>query len=389
MTHTFNLNGRAVRLIVSHEGKKYKKATGLTIDPSLWNQKARSLRAKCKDAKVYERLRLIDLRMAEKEADGDVSPEEAINYAIHGENAAESPENGPEKEKGAGVSFYEYFDEWANRDTPQKRQRRNTLKLIRECMGDSWDWADIDTAFFFRLVQKLKALEYSVNYIGSIAKKLKTVMSEGYKLKYHTNTDFHQFSAPMEEASTVYLTQNEVDRLWGLTLTDETERRSRDLFLLGCYTAMRFSDYSRLTLDNIRDGMIYFTQKKTAGRVVVPASPRVLAILKRNGGEAPKVGQEVLNRTIKAVCFKARIFDKVEVTKSKGGRHETRLVEKYTQVSSHTARRTAATLLYQSGVPASAVMQLTGHKTETDFYKYIRTTREENARRLADNPFFK
>ena len=320
MTHTFNLNGRAVRLIVSHEGKKYKKATGLTIDPSLWNQKARSLRAKCKDAKVYERLRLIDLRMAEKEADGGVSTEEAINYAIHGENAAESPENGPEKEKGAGVSFYEYFDEWANRDTPQKRQRRNTLKLIRECMGDSWDWADIDTAFFFRLVQKLKARDYSVNYIGSIAKKLKTVMSEGYKLKYHANTDFHQFSAPMEEASTVYLTQDEVDRLWGLTLTDETERRSRDLFLLGCYTAMRFSDYSRLTLDNIRDGMIYFTQKKTAGRVVVPASPRVLAILKRNGGEAPKVGQEVLNRTIKAVCFKARIFDKVEVTKSKGGR---------------------------------------------------------------------
>lgn len=389
MTHTFNLNGRAIRLIISHEGRKYKKATGLTIDPALWNQKARSLRAKCKDAKVYERLRLIDLRMAEKEATGEVPPEEAIIYAIYGEDAAESPEIGREKEKGTGVSFYEYFDEWANRETPQKRQRRNTLKLIRECMGDSWDWADIDTAFFFRLVQKLKAREYSVNYIGSIAKKLKTVMSEGYKLKYHTNTDYRQFSAPMEEASTVYLTREEVDRLWNLGLSDETERKCRDLFLLGCYTAMRFSDYSRLTLDNIRDGMIYFTQKKTAGRVVVPASPRVLAILKRNGGEAPKVGQEVLNRTIKVVCFKARIFDKVEVTKSKGGRHETRLVEKYTQVSSHTARRTAATLLYQSGVPASAVMQLTGHKTETDFYKYIRTTREENARMLAENPFFK
>lgn len=389
MTHTFNLNGRAIRLIISHEGRKYKKATGLTIDPALWNQKARSLRAKCKDAKVYERLRLIDLRMAEKEATGEVPPEEAIIYAIYGEDAAESPEIGREKEKGTGVSFYEYFNEWANRETPQKRQRRNTLKLIRECMGDSWDWADIDTAFFFRLVQKLKSLEYSVNYIGSIAKKLKTVMSEGYKLKYHTNTDYRQFSAPMEEASTVYLTREEVDRLWNLGLSDDTERKCRDLFLLGCYTAMRFSDYSRLSLDNIRDGMIYFTQKKTAGRVVVPASPRVLAILKRNGGEAPKVGQEVLNRTIKVVCFKARIFDKVEVTKSKGGRHETRLVEKYTQVSSHTARRTAATLLYQSGVPASAVMQITGHKTESDFYRYIRTTREENARLLAENPFFK
>ena len=152
---------------------------------------------------------------------------------------------------------------------------------------------------------------------------------------------------------------------------------------------MRFSDYSRLSEDNIRNGMIYMTQKKTAGRVVVPASPKVIAILRRNGGAAPKMPQAVLNRVIKIVCFKARIFDKIEVTKSRGGRHETSMKEKYELVSSHTARRTAATLLYQSGVPAAQVMQLTGHKTEAEFYKYIRTTKEENAAALKDNPFFK
>lgn len=376
--------GTPLILIVSHHGKKFKKSTGIIVKPEFFKKQ------RVKDEAVNEKLRKIEITLTEKlnQFSTDEEVTKTLEYAIW--MATGRMVKWSDEDDGRRVpTFYEYFDEWANRDTPQKRQRRNTLKLIRECMGDSWDWADIDTAFFFRLVQKLKAREYSVNYIGSIAKKLKTVMSEGYKLKYHTNTDYRQFSAPMEEASTVYLTREEVDRLWNLGLSDDTERRCRDLFLLGCYTAMRFSDYSRLSLDNIRDGMIYFTQKKTAGRVVVPASPRVLAILKRNGGEAPKVGQEVLNRTIKVVCFKARIFDKVEVTKSKGGRHETRLVEKYTQVSSHTARRTAATLLYQSGVPASAVMQLTGHKTETDFYRYIRTTREENARMLADNPFFK
>ena len=387
MTHTFNIDKGSIRLIVSDHGKVFRKATGLTIDPALWNASAKSLRAKCKDARVYEKLRLIHLRMEEKEEGEGVPPQEAIAYAIHGGEAPQRPKKAQEKE--TGVSFYAYFEEWANRDTPQKRQRRNTLKLIRDCMGGSWDWDGVDSAFYFRLVKELKRREYSVNYIGSVVKKLKTVMSEGYKLKYHTETDYHNFKSPMEQADTVYLTKDELDRLWALSLTDPLECRCRDLFLLGCYTAMRFSDYSRLTKDNIRDGVIHFTQKKTAGRVILPASPRVVKILDRNGGSAPKAGQVVLNRKIKELCLKARIFGKVEVTKSKGDKHETRMVEKYTLVSSHTARRTAATLLYQSGVPASSVMMITGHKSEADFYRYIRTTKEENAEALKSNPFFK
>ena len=98
--------------------------------------------------------------------------------------------------------------------------------------------------------------------------------------------------------------------------------------------------------------------------------------------------QEVFNRKIKEVCIKAKINQRIEVTRSRGHRHETELVEKWKLVSSHTARRTGATLLYQSGVPASSCMVITGHRTESSFYKYIRTTKEENARSLANNPFF-
>ena len=390
MTHSFYLNHGSIMLQVSHRGKVYRKTTGLTINQKLWNKKARSLRAKCQDESVWANLRLIHLRMQEKEGAGGAITEDsvltAIDYAIRGENAARTPEKGQETNI---PSFYEYFDEWANRDTPQLRQRRNTLKLIKGCMGDKYDWPDIDTAFYFRLMQKLKEKNYSINYIGSVIKKLKTVMSEGFKLKYHANQDYHLFKSPTEPADTVYLTKEEVERLWELDLSDDLERRVRDLFLLGCYTAMRFSDYSRLSTDNIRGGMIYFTQKKTGGSVVVPASKKVVTILKRNGGVAPNVGQEVFNRKIKDVCFKAQIFEKVEHTQSKGDKKITEVVQKYTLVSSHTARRTAATLLYQSGVPASQVMMITGHKDESSFFKYIRTTKEQNAKMLAKNPFFK
>jgi len=377
--------GTPLILIISHHNKKFKKSTGIIVKPEFFKKQ------RVKDEEVNKKLRqmenILNEHLNQFSKDEEVS--KVLEYAVWmatGKKISLDENTEPEEKK---PTFFEYFYDYATRETPQKRQRRNTLKIITECMGDKHDWEDIDTAYYFRLVQKLKDKNYSVNYIGSVIKKLKTVMSEGYKLKYHNNTDYHQFKSPMEEASTIYLTKAELDRLWKLELTNETERKSRDAFLLGCYTGLRFSDFSRLSKENIRGGLIYITQKKTSGAVVIPASPKVMTILKRNGGVAPYVDQTVLNRTIKVVCFKAGISEMVESTKSVGDRHETKMVEKYTLVSSHTARRTCATLLYQSGVPAAQVMQITGHKSERDFYRYIRTTKEENAQALKSNPFFK
>lgn len=393
MTFAFYLKNRGEKggtpiiLFVFQNGKKYRRSTGIIVPPSRFKkQRTGNERS---DAKLRRIEIVLNERLNQFSTEEEILAAMDAAIAIANGRGEETGQAGQKEREGEGVSFQDYFDEWANRETPQKRQRRNSLKLIRECMGDGYDWDGVDTAFYFRLVRELKAREYSVNYIGSVVKKLKTVMSEGYKLKYHANTDYHQFASPMEQPDTVYLTKGEVDRLWDLVLDDDLERKCRDLFLLGCHTAMRFSDYSRLTMENIRGGMIYFTQQKTAGRVVIPASPRVVAILKRNGGVAPSVDQVVFNRKIKVVCMRAKMFDKIQVTRSRGDRHETELVEKYTQVSSHTARRTGATLLYQSGVPASACMRITGHKTESAFFRYIRTTDEENARILAENDFFK
>ena len=386
MTHTFNLDHGSIRLIVSHGGKTWRKSTGISIDPKLWDSKAKSLRAKCKDARAYALLRMIHLRMEEKEGEGVSADREisaAIEYAINGAKSTEKKQEGD-----TTPSFYDYFKEWSNRETPQKRQRRNSLKLIRDCMGDQHDWNDIDTAFYFRLVHQLKDKNYSVNYIGSVIKKLKTVMSEGYKLKYHANEDYHQFKSPMEQASTVWLTPEEVGRILSLKLTDDTDRKVQDLFCIGYYTAMRFSDYSRLTLDNIKDGKIYLAQKKTAGTVVIPASPKVVSALKRNGGVSPRLTQEAYNRVIKELAMKAKINEKVLIVRNRGNGHTEELVEKWKCVSSHSCRRSAITALHLSGVPLQQLMMISGHKDIQSLQRYLRMTKEENANSLKSNPFF-
>lgn len=377
-----------IMLIVSSNGHKYKKYIGISVLPDDFKKQ------RTKDEETNRKLKVIENHLnalltpysTGEEIKAEI--DKAIKVAFKG--------TGMEKESRPKVAvncgkptFWEYFHEWAERDVPSKRQRKNICSLVSRLMGEKDDWGGIDTAYYFRLTQKMNGEEYAVNYQGSVISRLKSVMSEGYKLKYHANADYHQFTRRSEQPDTIYLTKKELDALWDLELKDPMECRVRDLFLIGCYTAMRFSDYSRLTMENIRDGFIYSTQKKTAGSVIVPASPRVLAILKRNGGAAPFVNQIVFNREIKTVCCRAKINEKVEVTKSKGDRHVTELQPKYKLVSSHTARRTGCTLMYQSGVPASQVMLISGHKTESAFMRYIRTGKEENAKAMAKNPFFK
>ena len=381
MTHTFNLDHNTIRLIVSADGKKYKKSTGLSIHPSLWNPKAKSLRAKCKDVRVYERLRLIDLRMNEAENDGR-APEDALDYAVNGEVSAK-------EKKPKRPTFWEYFKEWGERPSPVQRQRRLYPNIVSKLMGTKEDWEDIDSAYYFRLCRAMDDYGCSVNYKGAIISKLKVVMNEGYKQKFHKNEEFRQFKRMSEVPETIALSSSELDALWTCDTLTQMEKKARDLFIIGVYSVARWEDYSRMSTDNISNGMLNYEQLKTGKTVILPVSPRLQECLERNGGVAPKLSQQKFNEAIKRCCKKIGMTDKVHVSKSKGAERVSASHERWELVSSHTARRTGATMLYLSGVPLKRVMMCTGHQTEASFFRYVRISKEENARMLADNEFFK
>jgi len=376
-----------VRLIITHKGKVYRKYTGISVKTKQWKKTKRDGQwpTNPKDSEKLKEIKsALELRLDEYSREPEILL--AVDEVLSGKITSYHPVEGEAKKRPA---FWEYFREWGDKEGPSKRQRQCTCRQIADMMGTSSDWEEVNEAYYFQLLQKMNERGYSKNYQGAIISKLKSVLSEGHKLKYHSNEDFHRFKRTAEQPDTVYLTEEEVESLWNLELKDEMERRVRDLFLIGVYTAARFSDYSRLSEKNISKGYITFTQRKTADSVIIPLAPRVAAILKRNGGRAPELNQIVFNRELKAVCLKARINSPVQVTRSKGTKHITETVPKWKLVSSHTARRTGATLLHKTGIPVQSLMLITGHRSIQSLMHYLRLTKEENARQLKDNPFFK
>ena len=329
----------------------------------------------------------IHARLAERESVARTERDvlQAIDYAL-----AWMWERNPHKAPG-GIhtpTFWEYFEDWGRRESTSKRQRALCVRVVARLMGRRENWNGIDSAYFFRLMQRMEAEGYSMNYRWNIGSRLRAVMHEGYRLKYHGNDDFREFKCPRESIEAIALTNEEIGLLWDYSPDGPLHARVRDLALIGYYSAARFSDYSRLSLANIRDGVLEFYQRKTGEKVSIPASPRLVAVLKRNGGKAPSVCQVVFNREIKKVAKGAGIDGIVPLSKAQAKADGTPTY-RWEMCQSHTFRRSALTNLYRSGVSIKDCMYVSGHRSLSAFQAYLRIGAQESMDRLMGVNFFK
>ena len=227
------------------------------------------------------------------------------------------------------------------------------------------------------------------NTIRSLVWNLKLVLKKAAH-RYDIDIQIDNINVEQEEVQAIYLTLDELDRLNKLKNLSKEARAVCDRFLLGCFTALRFSDYSVLTSKNIVGDNIEIKTRKTGVKVVIPIHPVVCEILKRNKGEFPPLpSQQSFSATLKRICKKAGIDNEILYERTVGLKIVRKRVKKYMLVSSHTARRTGATNMYLAGIPTFRIMLLTGHSTEESFFKYIRIGKEENANVLAEHPFFR
>lgn len=210
--------------------------------------------------------------------------------------------------------------------------------------------------------------------------------------RVHFNRNFATH-ASVESGKGIYLSMQEIFNLSVLELPEgSTHAKIRDLFLIGCYTGMRFSDYSTISIDDIihfdidgqQHSAIMKTQQKTKQRVAIPLmNDEVEKILTRWGGRVPKVSIAAFNREIKHICRMAGIKEKVRIFEIIGNNEIQKWTTKDQLVSSHTARRSCITNLYLSGkLDSSQIRDISGHKSEHAFQRYICLSAEENVKAI-------
>jgi integrase len=333
----------------------------------------------------------------------------AFYKALLDEFRADRPLHEPEVRKTLVWAFKGFIEHHESPLTPSnERLTPGTLKTYKTGLSflsssrlGSTLLTEVDMEWYRRFVSRAEGggshkSALSKNYIGKLVKLVKRVIRFAENQGAEVNPAYRQreFKVLTEETTSVYLSETEIDRIRELDLeNDKGLALTRDLFTLGCYSGLRYSDFTALSQSNVREyegvRMFDVRSQKTGERVSIPIHPIVESILaQRNGDTPPFQSDQIMNRNLKILGALAGLDDDVEVERTEGGKRTARVVPKHELLVTHTARRSFCTNAYLSGLDSIDIMAISGHKTEAHFLRYIKVTREQRAKRISEHAFF-
>lgn len=404
----FNLKNKTekntlISMIYRVNGKRIVFSTGLTIPPKNWNDKTMRARetADFIDALVIndqlnrleEYAKVVDREFRSKEDPPSGEQfKEALNQKLQGTI------------KSSKTSFTGFMETFISERAGMPNFALASIKVyktarnhyFRFAKGKTIEFKDVNLEHLNKLVSYLRRKDLGDNTVHKIMATLRAMFYEAAKRGLHQSPKFmiSDMKVTRRDSDSVYLTVAELEKLQNLDLSSKPRlSRVRDLFLIGSFTGLRFSDFTGITSANIRvvdtKEILTITIQKTQDRLEIPLHPIVKAILTRYGGLPPKqISIQKLNTYMKEICQLLGMNELVTIRKYPGGQMKVSQVPKWELVSSHTARRSFATNAYKSGIDAISIMKITGHKQYSTFMKYIRVDKEENAVRMSQHAFF-
>jgi integrase len=391
-------------LCVTYCGLRIKCKTLKTISPKDWDFENQFPIIRKHTKETASRLSLLK-GYADKTynhfalIDKTPTPDEYLErfYTLAGFNVDKSAKK--ETKKSSLFEFITTFiEEAAYRENPKTGRpiSKETINSYRQCERflllynkkiKPIDFDTIDFDFYYSFKKLLTKEKLSQNYVSKQIKTLKSILNDAADRDLTTNYKFksRKFRASQVDGDAIYLNESELDDLYNLDLTNNQRlERARDLFLIGCYTGLRYSDWAKVRLENIRGENIELITQKTDSRVTIPMPRNLKTLLEKYNGTPPNISNQKMNLYIKEVgeILEAQKAD-IDSKKSTKALTVVSDTEKYHKLTTHTARRSFATNLYLDGMPAATIMKITTHTTEKNFLKYIRQTDREAAATIA------
>jgi site-specific recombinase XerD len=269
---------------------------------------------------------------------------------------------------------------------------RNHLLKFNKRSGKSIDFQDITHPFLNDFLNYLYAEHaHSRNYAAKLVEILKQFMRAAHRRGLHPNLIFQDsdFRVKKTPVFDIALTINDLESIEKVDL----HQTSRDYFILGCNTGLRYSDWDKMTKQHIKviNGKQYLCicMQKTSIQVSIPLNLKALEILERYHYQLPKLpANQILNRHLKEICEKANFVELIRKPITRAGDKLTIIVPKWQMIGTHTARRTFVTNAFLNGLDTVLLANLTGHQSEKQLLKYVKIGNLKKSELAAKHPMF-
>lgn len=306
-------------------------------------------------------------RMGDTEPEEDIRPKTFLEFV---EQMYEAKEKQPNAKKGSLQVLHKVI--WHLQTYAREKRRKLDFSELNEKFYDDFrDWLHSPP----RLL--------STNYVRKIFQNLKFFIRKAENQHLHNDRSYRDFETDSAPVSKIALTFEQLEHMATLQLPGHLEK-ARDLFLIGSYTGLRFSDFVRIRPEHIKDHkgetVIEITTQKTEQTVTIPLHPALNTVLKKYNYQSPKMGNALMNRYLKEIGRLAGFTSEIMVHDSTGGIHREVKRQMWEELKTHVARRSFATNYYEKYPDQiNNIMQITGHTTERMFRAYIVTDKRDSA----------
>lgn len=427
-----------INLVIRKVGHNFKKSTGESILPEHWDfnnetaivstaQKKNEIAIAKRVRKNLAKLRIdLDDLLEGYEGIDKLTPNhnegidvyEELFRRIEGiiDHTVATENEEAKRSKMTPTEFFEnvFFPKWKEARNPRTSQKpssgtmfnyKNTIRRYKDFINDE-GLKDSFSIFDENFQQKFdkyleEEQELTPNTVSSTHSQLKVMLRMAYDEQLLHSLAFTKLTTKTKKFRYPYLDDEELNRLMELVITPELKEENkigefshieetRDLFIISARTGLRYSDLKSLNTaqwDIEEDGQSYITIniQKTKSTLKIPLHRNVLYIYNKYKGVFPMpVDKSHFNSQLRQCARLARItkshpyfgFDKngdvVSMTK-----------EKWELIGSHTGRRSFCTNLFLTCHSAKLVMNLSGHKSEDNFNRYISIGQSEMAKEAA------
>lgn len=207
----------------------------------------------------------------------------------------------------------------------------------------------------------------------------KTFLAFAIENKFTYNDEYKKFPKIKRFATDeVALTIDHINDIYNFDLEGNKKLiRIRDLFVFGCVTGFRYSNYSKIKKNDIIDGFIRVVDDKDKTKILsVPLNKYSLEILEKYDYNLPKISNQKLNDYVKELFEKMEYKNSIKKTMKYGNEIIETESPFYKRISSHTARRSFITIMKNKNIPDKVIMSYTGHKSFEVFNNYYRPNEE-------------
>jgi len=223
----------------------------------------------------------------------------------------------------------------------------------------------VNDFYFYLMSERSCCNNTACKYISN----MKKIVLRGVKKKYILSNPFAEFEMHLDEVEHDALNEGELYQIVNHNYEFERLDRVRDVFLFSSMTGLAFADVEKLSMSDIEvdetgSWWIIQDRTKTKRKADIPLFDDALNIIERyathprrqqKGLLLPVVANSNYNLYLKEIAAGPRISKRL---------------------TTHTARRTFASLCLNNGVEIKVISKMLGHKSVKQTEKYLRLEKD-------------